>query len=126
MLASNAKVLVKLPSEAINAKTQNLIYLVCIMMIPFLLTLICMIPLISHPLVLGLGVLGVASVVSVFICKLIISWFGYSLFLVYVGGVLVMFSYVVVLSPNLIGVNVFYFTGLGRCLFLVNSVLCLV
>lgn len=57
-------------------------------------------PSIMQPLSLGLTIM----VLRVYSCLLIgfelSSWFGYVMFLIYVGGLLVIFSYVAALSPN--------------------------
>jgi NADH-ubiquinone oxidoreductase chain 6 len=59
-------------------------------------------PLILQPLRLGLVIL----VATLFICLLsavqVSSWYGYILFLIYVGGLLVIFAYVAALIPNLL------------------------
>lgn len=73
------------------------------------LTLICLLPLINHPLVLGFLILRTSSVLRVILCKFLVSWFGYRIFLVYVGGILVIFSYVVALTPNITGFNTLFF-----------------
>lgn len=93
------------------------------MMESIFLRLVCIIPLIGHPLTLGFLILSVSSLARIILCKLVASWFGYSLFLVYVGGVLVIFSYVVALSPNLRGFNLNYFSVLGLSLLCINLVL---
>nr|YP_010518003.1 NADH dehydrogenase subunit 6 [Cocculina enigmadonta]UXN84355.1 NADH dehydrogenase subunit 6 [Cocculina enigmadonta] len=74
-----------------------------------------MLPIMLHPLSVGVCVL----VISVFSCLLISmvshAWYGYMLFLIFVGGLLVMFAYVCALTPNVI------FTGYSDvflCLFL--------
>nr|AUI11299.1 NADH dehydrogenase subunit 6 [Clanculus margaritarius] len=95
-------------------------------------SLVLMMPSMMQPLSLGLCVM----VLSVFFCIMIglsvSSWYGYVLFLVYVGGLLVMFAYVSALAPNnffssaksvlgffvifclsLAGVSVFYFVDLN-------------
>lgn len=68
-------------------------------------------PLIGQPLRLGLSIM----VSTMFICMLsaiyISSWYGFILFLIYVGGLLVMFAYVATLSPNTL------FGGAGSLLF---------
>nr|YP_001718396.1 NADH dehydrogenase subunit 6 [Loxocorone allax]BAG12581.1 NADH dehydrogenase subunit 6 [Loxocorone allax] len=89
----------------------------------FFLSLICMMPLLSHPLPLGFCVLFISCFASMILSKFFASWFGYSLFLVFVGGVLVMFSYVAALSPNLSGFNFNFFFGLGVCFFIINFIL---
>nr|UWT52306.1 NADH dehydrogenase subunit 6 [Neomphalidae sp. Hatoma] len=57
-------------------------------------------PIMMHPLSLGLCIL-LCSLVSCFLVGLLShSWFGFILFLIFVGGLLVMFAYVSALSPN--------------------------
>jgi len=78
-------------------------------------------PLIAQPLSLGLSIM----VSSLFLCTLtaltLSSWYAYILFLIYVGGLLVMFAYVAALSPNVL------FTGGGPlALFTMASVLLLI
>lgn len=57
-------------------------------------------PSIMQPLSLGLNIM----VLSMFSCLLvgfeISRWYGYIIFLIYVGGLLVIFSYVAALTPN--------------------------
>nr|QBC73163.1 NADH dehydrogenase subunit 6 [Calliotropis micraulax] len=64
------------------------------------MSIVIVMPLMMQPLSLGLCVM----VLSVFSCVCIgfcvSSWYGYVLFLVYVGGLLVMFAYVSALAPN--------------------------
>nr|YP_010890216.1 NADH dehydrogenase subunit 6 [Conus virgo]WJJ70313.1 NADH dehydrogenase subunit 6 [Conus virgo] len=59
-------------------------------------------PMMSQPLSLGL----VVMVSTLFMCLVsgmtISAWYGYILFLIYVGGLLVMFAYVAALSPNVL------------------------
>ena len=61
----------------------------------------------AQPLSLGLSIM----VSSLFLCTLtaltLSSWYAYILFLIYVGGLLVIFAYVAALSPNVL------FTGGG-------------
>nr|YP_010281938.1 NADH dehydrogenase subunit 6 [Turbo cornutus]UKH51317.1 NADH dehydrogenase subunit 6 [Turbo cornutus] len=63
-------------------------------------SLLFLMPSMIQPLSLGLSIM----VFSVFICILLgitmASWYSYILFLVYVGGLLVMFAYVSALAPN--------------------------
>ena len=70
-----------------------------------------MFPLIAQPLSLGMAIM----ISSLFLCTLtaltLSSWYAYILFLIYVGGLLVMFAYVAALSPNVL------FTGGGPLLF---------
>ena len=57
-------------------------------------------PLMGQPLRLGLAII----ISTLFICVItgmyLSSWYGFILFLIYVGGLLVMFAYVATLSPN--------------------------
>nr|YP_010890229.1 NADH dehydrogenase subunit 6 [Conus litteratus]WJJ70326.1 NADH dehydrogenase subunit 6 [Conus litteratus] len=59
-------------------------------------------PMMSQPLSLGL----VIMISTLFMCLVsgmtISAWYGYILFLIYVGGLLVMFAYVAALSPNVL------------------------
>nr|NP_062836.1 NADH dehydrogenase subunit 6 [Heterololigo bleekeri]O47478.1 RecName: Full=NADH-ubiquinone oxidoreductase chain 6; AltName: Full=NADH dehydrogenase subunit 6 [Heterololigo bleekeri]BAA24061.1 NADH dehydrogenase 6 [Heterololigo bleekeri]BAB03648.1 NADH dehydrogenase subunit 6 [Heterololigo bleekeri] len=55
-----------------------------------------------QPLSLGLMLMLMVLCVSGLTSLIIFSWYGYLLFLVYVGGMLVMFMYVISLIPNLI------------------------
>jgi len=70
-----------------------------------------LLPLIAQPLRLGLCII----ISTLFLCSLtaatLSAWYGYILFLIYVGGLLVMFAYVAALSPNIL------FSGGGSLLF---------
>nr|WMI45317.1 NADH dehydrogenase subunit 6 [Octopus vulgaris] len=55
-----------------------------------------------QPLSLGFMIMLVSIFMSILISFFIYSWYGYMLFLVYVGGLLVMFMYIISLIPNLI------------------------
>nr|QTT61153.1 NADH dehydrogenase subunit 6 [Tritia denticulata] len=61
-----------------------------------------LLPLMMQPLSLGL-VIMVSTLLMCFISAITLSsWYGYILFLIYVGGLLVMFAYVAALSPNVL------------------------
>nr|YP_010454169.1 NADH dehydrogenase subunit 6 [Sepiola affinis]QXJ42198.1 NADH dehydrogenase subunit 6 [Sepiola affinis] len=65
-----------------------------------------------QPLSLGFMLMNMVFIVSILVSMIIFSWYGYLLFLVYVGGMLVMFMYVISLIPNFIflsGKVMFYF-----------------
>nr|YP_010472663.1 NADH dehydrogenase subunit 6 [Littoraria ardouiniana]UVH65786.1 NADH dehydrogenase subunit 6 [Littoraria ardouiniana] len=68
-------------------------------------------PLMAQPLSLGLSIM----ISTLFLCSLtaatLSAWYGYILFLIYVGGLLVMFAYVAALSPNML------FSGMGPLVF---------
>nr|YP_009509717.1 NADH dehydrogenase subunit 6 [Penion cuvierianus]AXF46333.1 NADH dehydrogenase subunit 6 [Penion cuvierianus] len=66
------------------------------------LSSLLMLPLMSQPLSLGL-VIMMSTLLMCFISAITLSsWYGYILFLIYVGGLLVMFAYVAALSPNVL------------------------
>nr|YP_009509808.1 NADH dehydrogenase subunit 6 [Cominella adspersa]AXF46424.1 NADH dehydrogenase subunit 6 [Cominella adspersa] len=79
------------------------------------LSSLLMLPLMSQPLSLGL-VIMVSTLLMCFISAITLSsWYGYILFLIYVGGLLVMFAYVAALSPNVLfgkGTPVLFFSFL--------------
>jgi hypothetical protein len=52
---------------------------------------------------LGIIVWAVALVSSLIIRLMVYSWFGYVIFLVYVGGLIVMFGYFAAIGPNIKG-----------------------
>nr|YP_003934266.1 NADH dehydrogenase subunit 6 [Dendropoma gregarium]AAL04456.1 NADH dehydrogenase subunit 6 [Dendropoma gregarium]ADI79377.1 NADH dehydrogenase subunit 6 [Dendropoma gregarium] len=59
-------------------------------------------PAMTQPLTLGLVIL-IMTLGGCSMCGLFMSsWYGYLLFLVYVGGLLVMFAYVAALIPNVV------------------------
>nr|APH08656.1 NADH dehydrogenase subunit 6 [Conus nobilis] len=69
-------------------------------------------PMMSQPLSLGL----IIMISTLFMCLVsgmtISAWYGYILFLIYVGGLLVMFAYVAALSPNVLFGKTISFFGL--------------
>nr|YP_010943704.1 NADH dehydrogenase subunit 6 [Ennucula tenuis]WLV28174.1 NADH dehydrogenase subunit 6 [Ennucula tenuis] len=86
--------------------------------ISLVLSVIFVMPLMFQPLSLG----GWIMIMALF-CTLMMgldcnSWFGYVLFLMYVGGLLVMFAYVAALTPNLI----FYGLGAVKLVLLITLV----
>nr|UBD06951.1 NADH dehydrogenase subunit 6 [Reticunassa festiva] len=61
-----------------------------------------LLPLMMQPLSLGL-IIMISTLLMCFISAMTLSsWYGYILFLIYVGGLLVMFAYVAALSPNVL------------------------
>nr|AXA45307.1 NADH dehydrogenase subunit 6 [Anguloclavus sp. 1 MNHN IM 2013-19732] len=63
---------------------------------------ILMFPLMSQPLSLGLAIMFSTLLMCLVSALTLSSWYGYILFLIYVGGLLVMFAYVAALSPNVL------------------------
>lgn len=72
-------------------------------------------PLISQPLRLGLAIIVSTMFICVIIALYLSSWYGFILFLIYVGGLLVIFAYVATLSPNTL------FGGAGGLFFLLAA-----
>nr|ART64887.1 NADH dehydrogenase subunit 6 [Cerithidea sinensis] len=70
-------------------------------------------PLMVQPLSLGLSIMFSTMLLCLAVGILLSSWYGYILFLIYVGGLLVMFAYVAALSPNVL------FGGSGSVMFLI-------
>nr|YP_009739585.1 NADH dehydrogenase subunit 6 [Boreotrophon candelabrum]QIC50566.1 NADH dehydrogenase subunit 6 [Boreotrophon candelabrum] len=61
-----------------------------------------LLPLMSQPLSLGLVIMMSTLLMCAMSALTLSSWYGYILFLIYVGGLLVMFAYVAALSPNVL------------------------
>nr|YP_010849325.1 NADH dehydrogenase subunit 6 [Conus tessulatus]WGH10450.1 NADH dehydrogenase subunit 6 [Conus tessulatus] len=59
-------------------------------------------PMMSQPLSLGLVIMVLTLLMCLVSGMTISAWYGYILFLIYVGGLLVMFAYVAALSPNVL------------------------
>nr|QHE65365.1 NADH dehydrogenase subunit 6 [Neptuneopsis gilchristi] len=59
-----------------------------------------LLPMMSQPLSLGLVIMFSTFLMCFISSMTLSSWYGYILFLIYVGGLLVMFAYVAALSPN--------------------------
>nr|YP_010713555.1 NADH dehydrogenase subunit 6 [Purpuradusta gracilis]WDA98687.1 NADH dehydrogenase subunit 6 [Purpuradusta gracilis] len=71
-----------------------------LMMLVFSLASLLMLPLMTQPLSLGLVIMISTLLMCSLTGMMLSSWYGYILFLIYVGGLLVMFAYVAALSPN--------------------------
>nr|DBA44302.1 TPA_asm: NADH dehydrogenase subunit 6 [Peltospira operculata] len=67
-------------------------------------------PVMMHPLSLGLSIMLCSLSICLLIGALGSGWFGFILFLIFVGGLLVMFAYVSALTPNVFfhGMNLTY------------------
>lgn len=68
--------------------------------INLLLVIILSLILSNNPLTSGLLILLIALCIASLYSLLISSWFAFLIFLIYIGGILVIFSYFVALSPN--------------------------
>ena len=69
------------------------------------LSLLFLIPLILQPLSLGLSIILLTGSLCILSRLFVSSWYSYILFLVFVGGLLVIFAYVAVLAPNTFFLN---------------------
>merc|ERR1711893_494660 len=83
-------------------------------------SILLLLPLIAQPLRLGLVIILLTLMICCLRALLISSWYGYILFLIYVGGLLVIFAYVAALSPNVLfrGGGALIFFGLLFALFI--------
>nr|ACR00053.1 NADH dehydrogenase subunit 6 [Auchenoplax crinita] len=88
--------------------------------------LVLTLPLVSSPLLMGLWVLAVAMGLSLWIGLNVMSWFGLILFLVYIGGMLVMFIYFVAITPNQRHENSVFYALMGVILILFISLMKLI
>nr|YP_010983446.1 NADH dehydrogenase subunit 6 [Canarium labiatum]WOK41613.1 NADH dehydrogenase subunit 6 [Canarium labiatum] len=73
-----------------------------IMLFSITISVLLLLPLMAQPLSLGLVIMILTLMMCCLSALLISSWYGYILFLIYVGGLLVMFAYVAALSPNVL------------------------
>nr|WNO18599.1 NADH dehydrogenase subunit 6 [Paralepetopsis sp.] len=65
-----------------------------------ILSTVLSMPFIVSPLTMGFAVILTACITAVLMGTFISSWYAYALFLIYVGGLLIMFMYVSTLIPN--------------------------
>lgn len=68
----------------------------------FFIIFLCFVVLSQQPLTLAGFLLLISFIVRCYISFLYSSWYSFSLFLIYIGGILVLFGYVIVLVPNFI------------------------
>nr|QGZ10054.1 NADH dehydrogenase subunit 6 [Eisenia tracta] len=54
----------------------------------------------STPIILGMNILIMSLLLSAVFASFISSWFAFLVFLIYIGGMLVMFAYFLALTPN--------------------------
>lgn len=65
----------------------------------------------STPLNLGISILFIALILATIYSSIISSWIAFLIFLIYVRGILVIFTYFVALSPNLKTNNLTIYTA---------------
>nr|YP_010241772.1 NADH dehydrogenase subunit 6 [Terebellum terebellum]QTI82459.1 NADH dehydrogenase subunit 6 [Terebellum terebellum] len=78
-------------------------------------SMLMLLPLMAQPLSLGLVIMLSTLMMCCLSALMLSSWYGYILFLIYVGGLLVMFAYVAALSPNVLfsgGYSIMFFFSL--------------
>nr|YP_009755021.1 NADH dehydrogenase subunit 6 [Lepidozona coreanica]QIP53387.1 NADH dehydrogenase subunit 6 [Lepidozona coreanica] len=96
------------------------------MIFSLILSFSFMLLMVNQPLSLGFFILVNSLLLSVSICYQDKPWFGFILFLIYIGGMLVMFAYITALMPNLAFKNMNLWTiflgVLGFWFILLNSV----
>jgi len=54
----------------------------------------------SRPISLGVWILFLSFFISLLVGSIFFSWFGFVIFLIYIGGILVIFSYFVAIQPD--------------------------
>jgi NADH:ubiquinone oxidoreductase subunit 6 (subunit J) len=52
------------------------------------------------PLILGISILNIALLIATIYSTLLSSWLAFLIYLIYVGGILVIFSYFLAITPN--------------------------
>uniref|UniRef100_A0AAU8HQE4 NADH dehydrogenase subunit 6 n=1 Tax=Brachiopoda sp. TaxID=3230945 RepID=A0AAU8HQE4_9BILA len=57
-------------------------------------------PLINSPLPLGLTLLTLSLIVALISLLMALTWFSLIMFIIFIGGLLVMFAYIAVMTPN--------------------------
>nr|QRW36452.1 NADH dehydrogenase subunit 6 [Notocrater youngi] len=65
-----------------------------------IISILFLMPLMLQPLSLGLCIMLMTMLFAILLGMTFTSWYAYILFLVFIGGLLVMFAYVSVLAPN--------------------------
>nr|YP_010241719.1 NADH dehydrogenase subunit 6 [Aporrhais serresiana]QTI82407.1 NADH dehydrogenase subunit 6 [Aporrhais serresiana] len=73
-----------------------------LLLLSFTACMSLLLPLMAQPLSLGLVIMLSTLLMCCLSAMFLSSWYGYILFLIYVGGLLVMFAYVAALSPNVL------------------------
>lgn len=54
----------------------------------------------TTPLMLGIWILIITFIIAVSVCLPLSSWFRFIVFLIYIGGLLVIFAYFIAIDPN--------------------------
>jgi NADH-ubiquinone oxidoreductase chain 6 len=77
-------------------------YLSCLMIliISIILPLIFLIAITDTPIIIGIAILTLSLSFACLFAYTIRSWYAFIIFLIYVGGILIIFSYFISLTPN--------------------------
>lgn len=66
----------------------------------FIITISSIILLSLRPLNIGIIILGISLILTLIYSQILTSWIAFLIFLIYIGGILVIFTYFVALTPN--------------------------
>lgn len=90
--------------------------MIAIITLAFAASRVLIFPLMAQPLRLGLTIMISTLLICLVRAMLLSAWYAYILFLIYVGGLLVIFAYVAALSPNVLfrgNISFFFFITIG-------------
>lgn len=89
---------------ALEAKDQKILSsdMKWLTLITLATSTLSVLPLITQPLTIGVVIMTSTLFLCLLIASFLSRWYRYVLFLIYVGGLLVIFAYVIALSPNTI------------------------
>jgi NADH-ubiquinone oxidoreductase chain 6 len=94
-----------------------------ILVISLSLCSVIIFPLIAQPLSLGLSIIISTLFFCVLTAMFLSRWYAYILFLIYVGGLLVIFAYVAALSPNVLFLGISSFAFFVTIFFVLRRIL---
>nr|UZT27120.1 NADH dehydrogenase subunit 6 [Sternaspis buzhinskajae] len=71
-----------------------------LLLLSLIFSFIVTLPLSTSPLILGMTIWFMALLTALLTALLHLSWFGFIIFLIYIGGMLVMFAYFSAIAPD--------------------------
>lgn len=74
--------------------------MIIISIICLITSMFIVLPKINNPIIITLIIILIALITALIFCAEISSWYSFLLFLIYVGGILVIFAYFTATSPN--------------------------
>lgn len=74
--------------------------MIIISIICLITSIFIILPKINNPIIITLIIVFIALITALIFCIEISSWYSFLLFLIYVGGILVIFAYFTATSPN--------------------------